>query len=85
MSQKKVDQYKHYKQNKEAILKKEKRQARIEIGIFIAILVAFVGWFGWSVYDKATTPDPDAEVVVTEVDMNAYGDYIAGLQTGYTS
>ncbi len=85
MSQQKVDQYKQYKQNKEKILKKEKRQARIEIGIFIAIMVAFVGWFGWSVYDKVTAPDPDAEVTVTEIDMNAYNDYVSTLQTGYTS
>ncbi len=85
MSQKKVDQYKAYKQNKAKILKREQRQTRLEIGLFIVIMAAFVGWFGWSVYDKVTAPDPNAAVTATEVDMNSYSDYIGGLQTGYTS
>ncbi len=85
MSQKKVDQYKHYKKNKDKIMKREKLQERFEIGAFIVIMVAFVGWFGWSVYDKITAPDPNAVVQATEVDMNAYGDYVADLQTGYNN
>jgi hypothetical protein len=87
MSQKKVEAYKEYKRNKEQILKREKRMRKIEYGIIIAICCVFVGWFGYSIYDSAThkaaeTTEAPAPV---EVDMNAYSDYVNGLQTTFTS
>ena len=53
MSQKKVEAYKEYKKNKDKILKKEKRMRNLELGVIALVGVAFVGWFGYSVYDSA--------------------------------
>jgi predicted negative regulator of RcsB-dependent stress response len=85
MSQKKVDRYKKYKNNKEKILKREKFMTRLEIAVACLIAVAFVGWFGWSVYDTVTKKGDDQAAEATEIDMNAYTNYVASLQSGYTS
>ena len=54
MSQEKVDRYKEQKRNRDKILKKEKRQARIlKIGGIVVALV-LVGWIGFSTYLRAT-------------------------------
>ena len=87
MSQKKMEAYKEYKKNKEQILKREKRTRKIEFAIIIAVCCVFVGWFGFSIYDSVTHKpvDPTAAVAPTEIDMNAYSDYVDGLQTTFTS
>ncbi len=85
MSQKKVEAYKDYKKNKKEILKKEKRQAKIEKGVIAALLIVFVGWFGVSLYQTATRPAESEETAVTatEVNMTDYVDYVNGLSYGY--
>jgi hypothetical protein len=87
MSQKKVEQYKEYKKNKEQILKREKRMKKLEYGAIIGLCCLFVGWFGYSVYDSAVHSGSESTETVqaTEVDMNAYGNYVNSLQTGFTS
>lgn len=85
MSKKKVEAYKEYKKNKEQILKREKLIKRIEYGVIIAICCVFVGWFGFSIYDSATHKNASTEIPqAVEVDMNAYQDYVNGLQTTFT-
>ena len=87
MSQKKVDAYKEYKKDRKNNIKKEKRQARVEISIFVAVACVFVGWFGWSVYHQVTKPDTSEETTATtttQIDMTDYMNYVSGLQTGYT-
>lgn len=84
MSQKKVDAYKEYKKNRKEIIKKEQRMRKVEYGVIIAVLVAFVGWFGFSTYQKATAkPETEETVVATEVNMSDYADYVGGLDTDY--
>ncbi|MDO4805314.1 MAG: hypothetical protein Q4A32_10900 [Lachnospiraceae bacterium] len=85
MSQKKVDAYKEYKKNKKQILKKEKRMAKIETGLVIAVLAVFIGWFGVSAYQTATRPKDGEETAIeaTEVNMTDYMEYVNGLSNGY--
>lgn len=83
MSQKKVELYKEYKKNKAQILKRERFIRRLEYGIIIVLCCFFVGWFGYSVYRSATRAEQTGEVVATEVDMNAYTDYVGGLATTF--
>ncbi len=87
MSQKKVELYKEYKKNKTQILKREKMMRRIELGIVALICAGFVVWFCVSIgqnLTKVSESEADA-VTVTEVDMNAYAEYVEGLATGYTA
>ena len=85
MSQQKVNAYKEYKKNKDKILKREKLMKRVEAAIAAAVVVAFVAWFGWSVYNSATTTDESAPAVVTEIQAEGYTDYISSLQSTFTS
>ena len=54
MSTKKVEKYKEEKRNRAAIAKKQKKMHMIQIGVAGLICAAFVGWIGWSVYEKKT-------------------------------
>ena len=85
MSQKKVDKYKEYKYNRKKINKKEKLLRRVEIGIAIAIVCVFVGWFAYSIYDSLTRTDGEEEIVATEWNVNDYMDYVGNLQTSYSA
>jgi TRAP-type C4-dicarboxylate transport system permease small subunit len=85
MSQEKVDRYKRYKKNRDKIIRRERMMVRLEIGIAILIAVAFVGWFGWSIYSKVTNKGTSASTVTaTEVDMNDYINYVSGLQSSFS-
>lgn len=85
MSQKKVDAYKDYKKNRKEILKKEKRKQKLEIGIAALICAAFVAWFGFSVYQKATAKPAETNTMaaVVEVNMTDYEEFISGLTMNY--
>ena len=85
MSQKKVDAYKDYKKNRKEILKKEKRKQKLEIGIAALICAAFVAWFGFSVYQKATAKpaETNTKAAVVEVNMTDYEEFISGLTMNY--
>ena len=85
MSQKKVDAYKDYKKNRKEILKKEKRKRKLEIGIAALICAAFVAWFGFSVYQKATAKpaETNTKADVVEVNMTDYEEFISGLTMNY--
>ena len=85
MSQAKVDKYKEEKKNRDAIIKKQKRNMKLGTAAFAIVCVLFVGWFGYSLVDRATRPDENAESVVTEWDVNSYMDYRSGLNTYYST
>ena len=85
MSQAKVDKYKEEKRNREAIIRKQKRNRALGITAFAVIAAAFIGWFGYSIYDNATRPDEDAAAQVTEWDLNPYMDYRNDLSLSYSS
>ncbi len=84
MSQKKVDAYKEYKKNRKEIIRKEQFKRKVEYGAIIAVLVLFVGWFGFSTYQKATAvPETEETAAAVEVNMSDYADYVGGLNAGY--
>ena len=76
MSQEKVDQYKKNK----AVRGKKSMTLVEKLGITIVSLL-LVGWIGYSAYQVITTPDEDAEVVTTQMDVTAITDYLSSLNT----
>lgn len=77
MSQVKVDKYKEEKANRQKIMKKQKRMHKLEMTAIALVAVLFVGWVGYSVYDKAQ--DNMAQSAAVEFDNTAVTDYINGL------
>lgn len=76
MSQAKVDQYKKDKADRQKIIKKQKRMHRLEMAAITLVCVLFVGWIGFSVYDKVSS-NQEKETVV--FDAGAIQDYLSGL------
>lgn len=72
MSQEKVERYKEQKANRKAIMKKEKRARVIRNSLAAVMLVAVVGWIGYSAVDFYIDNLPREEV---EVDYSALSDY----------
>ncbi len=87
VSQQKVDRYKEYKKNKAQIFKREKMLRRLEYIAAIAVCVILVAWLGFSAVQSKQRADKEAAgtVPATEIDLNAYADYIAGLQSSFTA
>ncbi len=69
MSQEKVAKYKEQKANRKAIMRKEKITKTIRNTFATVILVALVGWLGYSgvVYIIDSRPVPSVEVDYTAV------------------
>lgn len=78
MSQEKVDRYKEYKANKQKIWKKEKRIRRLEYIAALVVVVALLGWFGFSVYQKVSDPGEQSAQVYT-MDTTAVDEYLQGI------
>lgn len=78
MSQEKVDRYKEYKANKQKIWKKEKRVRRLEYIAALVVVVALLGWFGFSVYQKVSDPGEQSAQVYT-MDTTAVDEYLQGI------
>lgn len=76
MSQEKVAKYKEEKANRKAIMKKQKRAKILRSSIAGVVLVAVVGWIGYSAVDFYLENRPRTEV---EVDYTAITDYQQGL------
>ncbi|MDO4490079.1 MAG: hypothetical protein Q4B85_03280 [Lachnospiraceae bacterium] len=74
MSQKKVDQYKKEKANRQAIMKRERLQARIGVTAAALVLAALIGWFGVSVYKnvQATAPSNAETITIDTSDVQNY-------------
>ena len=76
MSQEKVARYKEEKANRKAIMKKQKRAKVLRNSIASVVLVAVVGWVGYSAVDFYIDNRPRTEV---EVDYAAINEYQQGL------
>ena len=76
MSQAKVDKYKKEKANRQKIMKREKRLHRLEMTAIGVVCAVFVGWIGYSVYDKVSA---NQETEVITFDAGAVQDYLSGL------
>ena len=76
MSQEKVAKYKAEKANRKQIVKKQKREKMIRSSIAGVILVAIVGWIGYSGITYYQNNKPRETV---EVDYSAVDDFITGL------
>ncbi|MBQ6376859.1 MAG: hypothetical protein IJJ52_04460 [Lachnospiraceae bacterium] len=87
VSQQKVDRYKEYKKNKAQIFKREKMLRRLEYIAAIAVCVILVAWLGFSAVQSKKRADKEAAgaVAATEIDLNAYADYIEGLKSTFTA
>lgn len=80
MSQKKVDRYKEEKANRAKNMKKQKRIYRLEMGAVTLVLVALVGWFGLSVYQKVSGNGSGNNSNITMLDTSSVQDYLSDLQ-----
>ena len=76
MSQQKVDKYKQDKANRSQLIKKQKRNFRIEIIAITAVVVGLLGWFGVSYYERLETAKPPTEYPISS---GAIDDYLSDL------
>ena len=80
MSQKKVDEYKKQKVNREKIMKKEKRMLLLEKTAAVLVIVAIIGWLGYSVYGQVQKSE-ETKVTETVMDASAIDEYMLGLDS----
>ena len=59
-------------------MKKQKRMHKLEMTVYALIGVLFIGWVGYSVYDKVANGSADTQETVV-FDAGAVQDYISGL------
>ncbi|MCR4568096.1 MAG: hypothetical protein K5769_08585 [Pseudobutyrivibrio sp.] len=80
MSQEKVDQKKHDKTHRKALVRKKKIEHVLSVCCVLLVTIAIVGWIGFSIYDKAEKArEANKEYEYFEVDTSAISDYIDGL------
>ncbi len=75
MSQEKVDLYKKSKAARKTASVKEARKSRMEIGIFLVIIIAALAWFIGSVVVNRVNAQP----TTTVIDTTAIDEYIYSL------
>ncbi len=78
MSQEKVERYKKEKANRKETIKKEKRNALIAKTAVSLVLVATIGWIGYSAYGVIQSNKP---VKVVDVNLDSVNGYLAELST----
>lgn len=78
MSQAKVDRYKEEKANRRQIMAKEKRKKILSIICGWAIVIAIVGWAGYSVYNIYENNKPTETIYA---DLTAVDEYLDALDT----
>lgn len=78
MSQAKVDQYKKEKANRKQIMAKEKAQRAAGRICAWVVLIAIVGWAGYSGVSYYQSKQP---VKTVYTDLTALTDYVNGLST----
>lgn len=76
MSQEKVDRYKEQKANRKELMKKAKRAELIRNCIASVVLVAVIGWVGYSGVTYIIKHQPRPEV---DVNYTAVADYVETL------
>lgn len=76
MSQEKVNRYKEQKANRKEIIKKAKRAKLLRTCIASVVLVAAIGWVGYSGVTYIIKNQPRSEVGVNYTSID---DYVEGL------
>lgn len=76
MSQEKVDKYKEQKANRKEMMKKAKRASIIRNCIASVVLVAVIGWVGYSGVTYIIAHQPRQEV---DVNYTSVADYVESL------
>ena len=76
MSQAKVDRYKEEKANRKKIMKQEKVKHVLRNLAASAVIIALVGWVGYSVYGIYEDHQPRQSV---EVDYSAVDSYLNSI------
>ena len=76
MSQAKVEKYKEQKANRKQTMKKEKLQSIVRNSIAAVVVVAALGWVGYSGVTSIIESIPREEV---KVDYNAISNYESAL------
>ena len=76
MSQAKVEKYKKEKANRKQNLAKEKAKRRASIACAWVILIAIVGWAGYSGYAYNQSKQPTKSIYA---DLSAVSDYVQSL------
>jgi len=79
MSQAKVDRRKEEKRNRERIQKKEKRSLFLTKVCCGSVILAIIGWIGFSSYERATDRSPGSGVAF-EVNTAALDDFLNNMQ-----
>mgnify|MGYP007087060692 CR=1 FL=1 len=78
MSQEKVDRYKERKRNRKAIEAKKKREVLLTKLCAGLLVLALVGWLGYSVYNVYDSNKPQQ---TAEIDYSAITNYQQSLVT----
>ena len=78
MSQEKVDRYKEKKRNRKAIEAKKKREVLLTKLCAGLLVLALVGWLGYSVYNVYDSNKPQQ---TAEIDYSAITNYQQSLVT----
>lgn len=76
MSQAKVDRYKKEKANRKKTMRKEKIMRNVKRCVAGVVVLALVGWFGYSAYDLHTS---NQERAVAEVNYDSVTNYLNTL------
>lgn len=77
MSQEKVAKYKEAKANRKKTMKKEKAMKFARNSFAVLIMVALVGWLGYSAVDTYKKNQPRESV---EIDYTEFNNYAAEVQ-----
>ena len=71
MSQEKVDEYKEEKKNRKKLMKQEKFQQHLILGITLACLAALIVWFCMALYGNAQQKaSENSAAVTTDLDLS---------------
>ena len=76
MSQEKVTKYKEEKANRKETMKKQKQAKMIRNTVMAVVVVAVLGWVGYSAVDYYQKNQPRESV---EVDYSAVDDYLESI------
>lgn len=76
MSQEKVDRYKQEKANRKQTMKKQRRAQILRNCAAAVVIVALIGWLGYSAYGLYEEKQPRE---VAEVDYTAMNGYLQSL------
>ncbi len=81
MSQEKVTRYKEEKANRKALMKKAKRKAILRTVATSVVLIAVVGWVGYSAGSKIIENQPRKSVTMDYEAVNSYLETLSAEET----